>query len=298
MKYQFIKAHSEAFDVIDLCRALEVKRSAFYAWRDAAPSARQLEDNEIKTELRAINKRSKGRQGHRPCQYHLLDRGVQCGRDRTLRLMKELGMSGVQQKGFKPVGTDSNHQYGYSPNLLKEHGNPVQCDEVWVADTTYLKTSGGWMYLATVMDLFSRRIVGWSMSDRNDTALVLKALDAAVLTRGGSLRGTIHHSDRGSTYASQDYQRRLAQYGLKPSMSAKGNCYDNAAMESFYGRFKCSSIRNRIFDCAEELRRHVFDYIEIFYNRFRKHSALGYQAPSVFEENFAPPAGGAKKEVA
>lgn len=298
MKYRFIQAQESAFEVIDLCAAMEVKRSAFYAWKKATPSARKQEDEQIKAELRVVHQQSKGREGHRPCQHHLRDRGVQCGRDRTLRLMKELGISGTQQKGFKPVGTDSNHSYGYSPNLLKEHGKPTHCDEVWVTDTTYLKTSGRWMYLATVMDLFSRRIIGWSLSERNDTALILKALEAAVLTRGGSVRGAIHHSDRGSTYASHAYQRRLRAHGLKPSMSAKGNCYDNAAMESFYGRFKCSSIRDRIFDGAEDLRRHVFDYIEIFYNRFRKHSALGYQAPSVFEENFIPPSGGMKKSIA
>ena len=298
MKYQFVESHREVFEVVDLCGALEVERSAYYAWRKAGPSTRKVEDEQIKGELRVIQKQSKGREGHRPCQHHLRDRGVHCGRDRTLRLMKELGISGTQQKGFKPIGTDSNHQYGYSPNLLKEHGTPAECDAAWVADTTYLKTSGGWMYLATVMDLFSRRIIGWSLSDRNDTALVLKALDAAVLTREDCVRGAIHHSDRGSTYASHAYQRRLRAHGLKPSMSAKGNCYDNAAMESFYGRFKCSSIRNRVFDATEELRQHVFDYIEIFYNRFRKHSALGYQAPSAFEENFIPPAGGMKKRVA
>jgi putative transposase len=298
VKYRLIDEHTEAFDVADLCGAFEVERSAYYAWRKAGPSARKQEDTEIKAEIKVIQKKSKGREGHRPCQHHLRDRGVQCGRDRTLRLMKELGISGTQQKGFKPVGTDSNHQYGYSPNLLKEHGKPAQCNEIWVTDTTYLKTAEGWMYLATVMDLFSRRIIGWSLSERNDTALVLKALNAAVLTRGGCVRGTIHHSDRGSTYASHAYQLRLNAHGLKPSMSAKGNCYDNAAMESFYGRFKCSSIRNRIFDGSEELRQHVFDYIEIFYNRFRKHSALGYQAPSAFEENFIPPAGGMNKRVA
>lgn len=205
MKYQFIEAHAETLDVIDLCGALEVERSAYYAWRKAGPSARKLEDEEIKAELSAIDQQSKGREGHRPYQYHLRDRGVQCGRDRTLRLMKELGISGIQQKGFKPIGTDSNHHYGYSPNLLKEHGTPSECDEVWVADTTYLKTVNGWMYLATVMDLFSRRLIGWSVSEHNDTALVLRALTAAVLTRGGGVRGIIHHSDRGSTYAGQAY---------------------------------------------------------------------------------------------
>jgi putative transposase len=156
------------------------------------------------------------------------------------------------------------------------------------------------MYLATVMDLYSRRIVGWSLSERNNTALVIKALDAAVLTRGGDVRSSsiIHHSDRGSTYASDDYQERLEHYRLQPSMSAKGNCYDNAAMESFYGRFKTGSAGNRVFSGADELCQHVFDYIEIFYNRFRKHSSPGYQAPSIFVEFFIPPSGRMKKRVA
>ncbi len=295
MKYRFIQDHTATFDVVCLCRALEIKRSAYYAWQKAGPSARKQEDEAIKDEIKAINEKSRGREGHRPFQHHLRDRGIHCGRDRTLRLMKELNMGGVQQKGFKPVVTDSNHQYGYSPNLLKELGFPTCCDEVWVTDTTYLATTESWMYLATVMDLFSRRIIGWSLSARNDTALVSEALNAAVLTRGGDVCGTIHHSDRGSTYASDAYMKRLDAHGLKPSMSAKGNCYDNAAMESFYGRFKCSSIRESIFRSADEVRRHVFDYIEIFYNRFRKHSALGYQNPSIFEKIHIPPRGDVKK---
>ncbi len=298
MKYQFVQGYRDAFDVMDLCDALEIERSAYYAWLNAGASVRQLEDETIKTEMALIRKQSKDREGHRPYQHHLRDRGVACGRDRTLRLMKELGINATQQQGFKPVVTDSDHQYGYSPNLLKKNGKPAQCDEVWVADTTYLKTTGGWMYLATVMDLFSRRIIGWSLSKRNNTVLILEALNTAVLTRGYSPKGAIHHSDRGSTYASYAYQQRLEFHKLKPSMSAKGNCYDNAAMESFYGRFKCSSIRDRVFNGSEELRQHVFEYIEIFYNRFRKHSALGYQAPSSFEEKFIAPEGAMNKQVA
>lgn len=297
MKYQTIKAHAESFDVAELCEALEVNRSAYYKWLQAEPSPRKREDEEIKVELRVIHRQSKGREGHRPCQHHLRDRGITCGRDRTLRLMNELGISGTQQKGFKPVGTDSNHRYGYSPNLLKAYGEPSGCDQVWVTDTTYLKTDVGWTYLATVMDRYSRRIIGWSLSERNDTALVLKALEAAILTRGRRARGTIHHSDRGSTYASDTYQRKLQKHALQPSMSAKGNCYDNAAMESFYGRFKCSSVRDHVFDSKASLRQHVFEYIEVFYNRFRKHSALGYQTPCNFEKNIIPPGGDEEKNL-
>ena len=203
--------------------------------------------------------------------------------------MKELGIAGVQKSRFKALGTDSRHRFGYSANLLKELGKPERPDQVWVADTTYLRIEGGWSYLATVMDLLSRRIVGWSV---NDSKLVCQALQAAVLTRGGEIpKGLIHHSDRGSTYASYDYTDMLGSFGIEQSISAKGNCYDNAAQESFYGRYKTSSVRGRTFASEQEARSNAFEYIEVFYNRFRKHSSLGYQSPLQFEEKFCPHGG-------
>ena len=208
----------------------------------------------------------------------------------------EMGIKSTQSKRFKPLKTNSNHPYGYSPNVLKKHGQPTHIDEVWVADTTYLRTLAGWMYLATVMDLFSRRLLGWSVSNHNDAKLVGKALKAAAMTRGTLRTGIIHHSDRGSPYASDDYQRLVSELGMKPSMSAQGNCYDNAAMESFYGRFKTSTIRGRHFADERELRSTVFEYVEIFYNRYRKHSSLSYQSPVQFEENICPPWGATRKQ--
>lgn len=201
--------------------------------------------------------------------------------------MKELGIEGVQKRKFKPLGTDSKHLFGYSPNLLKQLGRPDRCDQVWVADTPYLQTTGGWCYLATVMDLFRRRILGWSVSTRNDSKLVYQALQAAVLTRAGHLpAGLLHHSDRGSTYASYKYERTLTSIGIRQSMSAKGNCYDNAAMESFYGRYKTSSVRDQIFSNDDQARANVFEYIELFYNRFCKHASLQYHSPVQFEQKF------------
>ena len=205
--------------------------------------------------------------------------------------MSELGLKGDQSTRYRPVATDSKHLFGYSPNLLKELGQPTDLNQVWVADTTYLLTDAGWNYLATVMDLCSRRVIGWSISRKNDTALVCVALNNAVATRGHLRKGIIHHSDRGSTYASDPYQRLLEKHNLVPSMSAKGNCYDNAAMESFYGRYKSSSVRGAVFRDENSLRANVFEYIEIFYNRFRKHSSLGYKSPAQFEEKFAPRGG-------
>ena len=160
-------------------------------------------------------------------------------------MIKELGI-----EGFKPSGLNSGHGLGYAPNLLREMGHPTQCDEVWVSDKTYLRTEMGWCYLATVMDLYSRRIVGWSVvSSWRDTDLVFQALQGVILTRGkNSLRGLIHHSDRGSTHAGHAYERLLGKFGIRASMSAKGHCYDNASMEPFYGRYKSSTIRNRVFE--------------------------------------------------
>lgn len=275
-----------------MCESLKVSRSGYYRWGQATPSARQEQDMILKEQIREVHQQARGRYGYRPLHAHLREDGVACGRDRTLRLMKELGLEARQQKRFKPFGTDSKHLFGYSANLLRELGQPAHCDEVWVADTTYLLSESGWRYLATVMDLCSRRIVGWSVSNKNDTALTCAALEAAVMTRGGIRAGIIHHSDRGSTYASDQYQRLLASRGMKPSMSAKGNCYDNAAMESFYGRYKTSSVRGHVFADESQLRANVFEYIEVFYNRFRKHASLGYLNPMQAEAKFSPPMGG------
>ena len=266
-----------------------LSRSGYYCWQRQTPSRRSVEDEAFKKRIGQLYLQAKGRYGHRPIHSHLRDKNLDCGRDRTLRLMKELGIAGVQKSGFKPLGTDSEHSFGYSANLLKAFGKPERPDQVWVADTTYLRIEGGWSYLATVMDLFSRRIVGWSVSDHNDSKLVCQALQAAALTRGGQIsKGLIHHSDRGSTYASYDYTDMLDRFGIEQSMSAKGNCYDNAAQESFYGRYKTSSVRGRIFASQQEARSNAFEYIEVFYNRFRKHSSLDYQSPIQFEQKFCP----------
>jgi len=237
MQYRFIQNHQSEFRVDEMCECLELSRSGYYSWNRRAPSDRSVQDAVIKERIGELHRQARGRYGHRPIHSHLKDEDLRCGRDRTLRLMQELGIAGVQRKGFKPLGTDSNHTFGYRANLLKHLGKPERTDQVWVADTTYLRIQSGWCYLATVMDLCSRRIVGWSVSKYNDSKLVSQALHAAVLTRGGKVPcGLIHHSDRGSTYASYDYANQLSRLGIEQSMSATGNCYDNAAQESFYGR--------------------------------------------------------------
>lgn len=296
MKLEFIKEHAREYLLQELCEALEVAPSAYHAWIGREPSTRAREDAVWQEEILEIHQRSKGRLGHRMIHGRFLkDR---CGRDRVLRLMRSLDIAGEQPRKYRPQSTDSNHDYGYSPNLLKEEGLPDGCDEVWVADTTYLKVQSGWMYLATVMDLYSRRILGWSLSFQNNARLVSQALENARQRRGALKAGIIHHSDRGSTYASDAYQRLLERLGMRASMSARGNCYDNAAKESFYGRFKTSTIGNRVLADEAEVRAVVFEYIEPYYNRYRPHSSLGYMSPVEFEAAYfsSPPAGGEESQ--
>jgi putative transposase len=269
-----------------------VARSSYYRWSEAEPSGRERADMMYKQHIEVISGQARGRYGYRPVHAHLVEAGVPCGRDRTLRLMRELGLAGQQKVRFKPFGTQSDHLFGYRANLLRELGAPAHRDQVWVADTTYLPTKAGWRYLATVMDLCTRRVLGWSIASENDATLVCTALENAVLTRGIVAEGIIHHSDRGSTYASDRYQHLLGRWRMSSSMSAKGNCYDNAAMESFFGRYKTSSVRDHVFADEAEVRANVFEYIEIFYNRFRKHASLGYLSPMQAEEKIFAPHGG------
>lgn len=281
MKYQTINAQAPTQEIDLWCEALNVSRSAYYNWLHAPLRQRFLQDEVIKNGILKINAVAKGRYGYRAMHAHLRAVGIACGRDRVLRLMRELNLTVQPRKRFNPVGTDSKHAFGYHPNLLK--GLVITgCNQAWVSDTTYLSTEAGFSYQATVMDLYNREIIGWSVRSRNDAELVCVALRNAIQKRGGFHDGLIHHSDRGSTYASGAYQKVLLEHDINPSMSAKGNCYDNAAMESFFGRFKTSTIKNRIFKDEAEVRNVVFEYIEIFYNRFRKHSALGYRSPIEF----------------
>jgi putative transposase len=283
--------HQDQFDLSEMSEALEVSRSGYYRWSEAKPSKRRQADEEIKEHIAQICRRAPGSYGYRPVHAHLVEQDRASSRDRTLRLMHELGLVGNPQRRFKPMGTDSNHLFGYHPNLMGILEKPEYSDQIWVADTTYLLTESGWCHLATVMDLCTRRIIGWSVSNRNDTELVCTALKNAALTRGKAPVGVVHHSDRGSTYASDRYQRLLAEFKMHPSMSRKGNCYDNAAMESFFGRYKTAAVRDHLFADEDQIRANVFNYIEVFYNRFRKHASLGYLSPMQVEAKFLPPMG-------
>lgn len=291
-RFEFMRRQTNDYDLAEMSDALGVSRSGYYRWAEAKPSARREQDELIKPVIEQVVWLAHGPYGYRPVHQHLREQGVDCGRDRTLRLMRELDLVGRAHSRFKPIGTDSEHLFGYHPNLLKQLGKPEHRDQIWVADTTYLLTDAGWCYLATVMDLCTRRIVGWSISSTNDAELVCAALENAALTRGDVRVGIVHHSDRGSTYASDRYQRLLAKLKMHPSMSAKGNCYDNAAMESFFGRYKTAAVRDHVFANEDQVRANVFNYIEVFYNRYRKHASLGYLSPMQAEAKFLPPMGG------
>jgi len=269
-----------------LCRALEVSLSGYYDWRQRQkqPAARVREDVQLKEQIRRIHQESRQTYGSPRIRASLRVLGQRHGRNRLSRLMREAAICGRQKRRYKVMTTDSNHEHPIAPNLLAVVPAPHGPDQVWVADITYIGTLAGTMYLAAIVDLYSRRVVGWAVSQRIDTALVLAAWNMAICHRQ-SPSGLIFHSDRGVQYASKEYRQALKSVNASASMARKGNCYDNAVMEAFWSTLKLELIyrRHREFAGLAEARAVLFDYIEVFYNRQRLHSALGFQAPAGFE---------------
>jgi putative transposase len=267
-----------------LCLYLKASPSGFYAWekRQSRPCARARENQALAQEIEQIHARSRQTYGAPRVEKALRQNGRCHGRQRVARLMREKGLRGRRKGRYRVQTTDSNHDEPIAPNRLAEAPRATAPNQLWVADITYIQTKEGWLYLAAILDLYSRKIVGWAMSQRLDTALVLNALSMALLHRcpPGNL---LFHTDRGVQYASGDYRQALAQAGLIASMSRRGNCYDNATMESFWATLKLELVYRRSFATAAEARRQIFDYIETFYNRQRAHSALDYQSPVDFE---------------
>jgi putative transposase len=266
----------------DICQALRVPRSSYYAWQSRQPSAR-LQQNEL---LRAklmnlfvIHRKVYGSPRMTAC---LNRAGIPCSRNRVARHMHELGLKARQKRSFKPKTTDSNHPHPIAPNRLADMAEPKSPNRIWVSDITYIHTAEGWLYLAAVMDLYSRKVVGWATADHLKTSLVEQAMIDALRCRRPA-KGLLHHSDRGCQYASADYRQLLSSFAAFPSMSSTGNCYDNAAMESFWSTLKTEWLHHRSFNTHAEANLAIFDYIETFYNPKRLHSALGYQSPVEFE---------------
>ena len=267
-----------------LCETLNVSVSGYYGWRQRQerPSPRAVADQSLLEELQNLHTRSRQTYGSPRLQAALRHQGRRHGRRRIARLMRQVGLSGRQKRRFRIRTTDSAHDLPVAPNRLAETAAATAPDQLWVADVTYISTGEGWLYLAGVLDLFSRQIVGWAMSDRNDTALVLAAWTMALEQRQPP-KGLLFHSDRGSNYASGDFRAALQRANVLASMSRAGNCYDNAAMESFWSTLKFELVYREDFATHTQARTRLFDYIEVFYNRQRLHSALNYLSPVDFE---------------
>lgn len=270
--------------ILTLCRHLEVSVSGYYDWqrRRLCPGPRAVEDQALAREIDQIHARSRQTYGSPRVEKELRKRGRRHGRNRVARLMKQKGLCGRQKGRYRVQTTDSHHDQPIAPNRLAQAAKATAPNQLWVADITYIETKEGWLYLAAILDLYSRKIVGWAMSERIDTVLVLKALAMARLHRCPPAK-LLFHTDRGVQYASGDYRQALADAGLLASMSRKGNCYDNATMESFWATLKLELVYRRSFATRAQAQTQIFDYIETFYNRQRAHSALDYHSPVDFE---------------
>lgn len=268
--------------VAAMCRALEVSRSGYYAWAARAPSQRARTDERLRVAIRAAHAASRQTYGTRRVQAELRAQGFEAGRDRIGRLRRQMGLRCRQKRRFKAT-TDSNHALPVAENLLDQQFAPSAPNEAWTVDITYIATDEGWLYLAGVKDVFTCEIVGYAMGERMTQQLTGQALFNAFKTRRPA-PGLIHHSDRGSQYCAHDYRKLVASFGMRASMSRKGNCYDNAPIESFWGTLKTELVHQQRWASRAQAMAAIREWIEIFYNRQRRHSRLGYQAPAVFAQ--------------
>jgi putative transposase len=267
-----------------LCEAFCVSRSGYYQWRQRPnhPSLRAREDEELAAQIREVHQQSRGTYGTPRLQAELRARGRHHSRKRIDRLRRASGLCGRQKRRYRPRTTDGHHAEPIAPNRLAELPPATRRDQVWVSDITYIETGEGWLYLAVIMDLYSRRIIGWAFAHHLGTELVAAALAMALVHRQPP-QGLVHHSDRGVQYASAAYRQLLKAHGVMASMSRKGCCYDNAAAEAFFSTLKVECVYRTRFETHQSAQREIFWFIEGFYNRRRRHSALGYLSPLDFE---------------
>lgn len=284
MRYARIAQLRRQFPVSAMCRTLEVSESGYHAWRKRPPSPRAQENARLEGHLKAAHERTRGTYGPERLQAELADHGVKVGVHRIKRLRRKLGLRCRQKRKFK-VTTDSRHNLPVAPNLLERQFAVAAPDRVWVTDITYVATDEGWLYLAGLKDLFDGELVGYAMAERMTQELVMKALFRAVAARHPA-KGLIHHSDRGSQYCATAYRRLLQQFGMRCSMSRKGDCWDNAPMESCWGTLKTELVHHRRFVTREQAQREIAEYLEIFYNRIRKQARLGYLSPAAFRQQY------------
>lgn len=284
MKFAFIDAEKAQWPVEVQCAVLGVSRSGYYAWRDRPEAPREAEDAELVVEIKAAHKAGRGNYGSPRVHRELRAKGRRVGKKRVERLMRREGIVGRRKKRFRKT-TDSNHSHPIAPNVLERNFDVELPNAAWVTDVTYVSTHEGWLYLAAILDLFSRRVVGWAASANNDRALAIGALDRAVAERQPA-PGIVHHSDRGSVYASGDYGDALTKLGAVKSMSGKGDCWDNAVGESFFATIKGEMIDHEDFQTRAAAIAAIADYIDGFYNPCRRHSAIDYVSPIEFELKF------------
>jgi len=275
---------SDAYPIKSLCLVLEVSRSGYYRWSNAVELPRAQQTKRLNLLIEQAHAKSRQTYGSPRITAALRAGGETVGRNRIARLMRSAGLQGRQKRRYRVRTTDSCHDQPIAPNRLAEAPEPTQPNQIWVTDMTYIETGEGWLYLAGVLDLYSRRLVGWSMGSSMETSLPLAALTMAVRQRR-PVGQVLHHSDRGCQYASTSYRQSLAHYNCIASMSRKGNCYDNAAMESFWSTLKHELVYRRKFITRAEATTAIFDYIEGFYNRTRLHSALGFKSPLDYESS-------------
>ena len=285
MKYAAITAHQAYFKVSLMCRVLEVSRSGFYAARRRTASARAQRDEELRRQVRVIHQARRRTYGSPRVHAELQAQGERCGRKRIARLMRQEGLRVKGRRRWRPTTTDSKHPHRVAPNLLDRRFAPQQIEarnRVWAGDITYVPTRQGWLYLSVILDLASRRVVGWSMGRTLEAGLAINALVMALEARCPGA-GLLHHSDRGVQYAALDYQELLARRQIEPSMSRRANCYDNAVVESFFATLEWELIERSDWHTRDEARLSIFEYIECWYNPKRRHSSLGYLSPAEYE---------------
>lgn len=284
MRFQFVSVQKAFFSVTDLCKTLEVSTSGYYAWCKRKPSQRELDDAQLLEAIKGLFKKHRETYGSPRIRDALKDLGKKVGKNRVARLMRENGLSAHPKRAWRCVTTKADPNHPVAENELDRDFTATDVNEKWVTDVTFVDTDEGWLYLAPMIDLYNREVVGWAMSDSNDTALTLSALDMA-LGRQRPRLGIVHHSDRGSNYTAKDYRQALSDSGMKISMSRKGNCWDNAVAESFFATIKKELIHRYHFKTRREASAAIFEYIEVFYNRIRKHSKLGYTSPAQYRSN-------------
>jgi transposase InsO family protein len=287
MKYRCIEQCADEYPVRMMARLLKVSPSGYYEWRKHRQSARSQHNQQLMRLIREIHQQSDGTYGSPRMLKELREQGHPVSRNRVTRLMRKARVRGSMKKRYR-VPSGRRAVGPVAANVLDRQFTPKQPNEAWAADITYIRTDEGWLYLAVVIDLFSRRVIGWSMQDRIGRDLVMAAVAMAIAQRQPK-PGLLHHSDRGSQYGSEDFQRLLADHGIRCSMSGHGNCYDNACVESFFATLKKERVYRRHYTTRREARADLFEYIEVFYNRQRRHSLLGNISPAAYESGLNNP---------